>query len=78
MKDNKTVELLKFCEENDIEVFLYYGKHAQRRRGVPEYKGFNIDIGEMFEVGGHSVAAHDFRSIVIVNTDSHIYREHYT
>lgn len=78
MRDNKTVELLKFCEEQGIEVSLYYGKGVAWVRGIPEYKGFDIDTGEMFNFDDHMVAAHDFRSIVIINTDNYLYREHHT
>jgi hypothetical protein len=68
------LELLKFCEREGIAVTFWYKRH-ETLTGVPEYKGFDIDTGELFEVKGHTVALHDFRSIVIVNPDHHLYRE---
>jgi hypothetical protein len=66
--------LVKFLEENDIKATFWFGKDNSVT-GVPHYRGFDIDVGEMLEVAGKSVAMHDFRSIVLVNMDSHAYRE---
>jgi hypothetical protein len=66
--------LVKFLEEHDIKATFWFGPE-NTITGVPHYKGFDIDIGEMFEVDDKMVAMHDFRSIVLANMDHREYRE---
>ena len=66
--------LVKFMEGHDIKGVFWFSK-GNVVTGVPHYKGFDIDIGEMLEIGGKSVAMHDFRSIVLTNMDHSAYRE---
>ena len=70
------LDVLKLCEEQQIDCVFWYRK-GEVVKGVPEYKGFDIDVGEMFMVNGQSVALHDFRSLILVNPDNHYYREHH-
>lgn len=69
--------LMKLLEENEMPAIFWYGPGQERLVGIPYYKGFDIDIGEMFEVSGRSVALHDFRTLLMVNPDNHLYREHH-
>lgn len=68
-------ELLKHFESQEIEVVLWFRK-GETLRGIPKYRGFDIDTGELFEVASRVVATHDFRSIVIVNPDNPLVQEH--
>lgn len=77
MADKSLLDVLKLCEEQEITVRLWY-KKGDWVIGVPEYKGFDIDTGEIFVVNGRKVALHDFRSLVMVNPDNYFYREHVT
>lgn len=72
--DSKMMRLLKFCEENEIQVALWTGPSGQRFIGVPKFEGFDIDIGEMFTVGGLSVALHDFKTLQVVNPEHYANR----
>lgn len=68
--------LIKFCEENEIKLGFWFGK-GRTITGVPKYEGFNIDVGQMLSVDGTGFALHDFKSLLIVNPDHHLYREFY-
>lgn len=76
MIDSDTVKILKFLEAEQIETRLWF-RAGEWITGIPRHLGFDIDVGEMFEISGRNVAAHDFRSFVIVNKDNHVYREHH-
>lgn len=68
-------KLMAYLEEEEVEAVFWFGP-KQSITGVPKYQGFNIDIGEMYQVNGKSMAQHDFRSLVIINPDNHYVQEH--
>jgi hypothetical protein len=77
MNDKSLLDLLKFCEAQEISVVFWHKPH-EIKVGIPKYRGFDIDVGEMFDVNGQPVALHDFRSIIIANPDNPYVQEHRT
>jgi hypothetical protein len=70
------VELIKFLEEQEIAVTFWFRK-GMTLTGVPRYKGFDIDTGELIEVNGNTIALHDFRAMLIPNINNPLYQEHH-
>lgn len=64
------LHVLKLCEEQQIKAVFWFGP-GETMTGVPKHEGFSIDTGELFSVNGHTVALHDFRSLILTNPDHH-------